>query len=144
MPVNENLYCKRGIFFVLIAIVSAVLAACAPATQNGETTSADNTAAVDVENAANQTDVSNDAVLFCPFCRSEAVEKQPSAYTHSILGEKQTCPYDQFQYETGLVLATSACTCSQCGKTWVQEERYILSSCPAHGELLCQHESVVQ
>lgn len=81
--------------------------------------------------------------VVCPFCEREDVEKGQSSYETQTL-EAQICPYDQFAFATEVVLVQTDCTCRQCGQTWVQQERYTLSSCPAHGSLVEEYESATQ
>ena len=92
------------------------------------------------ETAAQSVDQPDEKVITCPFCGSNDVEKRRITYKNET-AEPQTCPFDQFTFKSDVVIAQTDCTCQQCHKIWIQQERYALSSCPAHGELTQKYES---
>lgn len=83
-----------------------------------------------------------EAIPVCPDCGSTEPDCQPAAYEDGT-ADPQTCPYDQLTFATNVVVARRECLCRQCGARWVQQDRYLLSSCPAHGTIFRQHEQEV-
>lgn len=140
---------KRKILLLLAAAL--LTAGCGVAPAPNSTATAENTAremqsheqTEDMAAAVQQAASPEELPVVCPFCEREDVEKGQSSYETQTL-EAQICPYDQFAFATEVVLVQTDCTCRQCGQTWVQQERYTLSSCPAHGSLVEEYESATQ
>lgn len=141
---------KKMGWLAMIAAAVMLVAGCGAAPAPESTATAENTARemqfheqTEDMAAVQQAASPEELPVACPFCEREDVEKGQSSYETQTL-EAQICPYDQFAFATEVVLVQTDCTCRQCGQTWVQQERYTLSSCPAHGSLVEECESTTQ
>lgn len=122
-----------------VGAVSLLLSACGSAGQQEPTT----IATPSQESTGQQVSVAEEPGITCPACGSDDLKEGYRSYT-SETREPETCPYDKLSFETGVVLTSTEYTCSDCGKAWVQGQRYILSRCPAHGNIAEGYESFVQ
>ena len=116
-----------------------LLSACGSAGQQEPTT----TAAQSRQSTGQQVSVPAEDSITCPGCGSGNLKEGDRSYT-SETREPETCPYDELFFETNVVLASTEYTCSDCGKEWVQGQRYTLSRCPAHGDITNGYESFVE
>lgn len=78
--------------------------------------------------------------ILCPACGSAGAVEQDVTYETEKLG-KETCKFDSFSFEKGQVTANGSYYCPNCENIWQQKDVYILSRCPAHGDLVKTHTS---